>query len=162
MTGKVKVNVNFKGASMKRQIITLAVLAALLITPLASAVAGINAPDLKAEIPFDFVVGTKMLPAGDYKISMTYTPGLVKIQSTDGKSSTMVLTRLNRNNKVNVGSRLLFRRYGRNYFLGSIYTDGRETDHQVPASKAERKAADDAKFLAGRQVQPGIVYVDIK
>jgi len=147
---------------MKRQIITLAALAALLITPLAYAVAGITAPNLKANIPFDFVVGGKKLAAGEYKIIMTNTQGLVKVYSTDGQSSAMIMTRVNRNNKVTVGSRLLFRRYGRNYFLGSIYSNGLDTDLQIPVSKAERKAADDAKFLAGRQVNPEIVYVDFR
>ena len=46
---------------------------------------------LKADIPFDFVVGDKQLHSGEYHVKQTH-PGVMLIQSKDARSSAMVLT----------------------------------------------------------------------
>lgn len=143
---------------MKKQILYLVTLTALLITPLAFA--GVAATvDLKANIPFDFVVGNKSMPAGEYKIRKSSTPGLVQLSNFEDKASAMVITLVVRNLKASKGSRLEFRRYGNQYFLRNIWTEGLQVSHEIPMSRTERKAIDGAKFLAGHPVKPEIVTI---
>lgn len=160
MTDKVKgKRKNIEGVTMKKQILYLVTLTALLITPLAFAGAG-AAVDLKANIPFDFVVGNKSMPAGEYMIRKSSTPGLVQLSNFEEKANVMVITQVVRNLKASKGSRLEFRRYGNQYFLGNIWTEGLQVSHEIQVSRTERKAIDNAKYLAGHSVKPEIVSVD--
>ena len=144
---------------MKKQILNLVALSILLITPLVVVVAGI-ASELNATIPFDFTVGGRSMPAGKYYISETPNPGVIKLTSADKKAAAVIITNAVRSINAANASRLEFRRYGNQYFLGAIWTDGLETGRQIPVSKAERTAIDEARFLTGHDVKPSIFIVD--
>ena len=90
-------------------------------------------------IPFNFYVAGKMLPAGQYHIgrSTEDAEGLV-LRGTDGRTGVFVLTRGIQNKEIQQESKLVFRRYGDQYFLGEVWISGRSTGRELPTSRKER------------------------
>ena len=97
---------------------------------------------LTANIPFDFSVSGKKLPAGKYWVSRAQLgngDAVVQIRSTDGHQN---ITRLTipviTANPMNDGS-LVFHRYGEEYFLSEIWPAGGSTGRVLPKSRTERE-----------------------
>jgi hypothetical protein len=93
---------------------------------------------LKADIPFDFVVGDKQLHSGEYNVKQPH-PGVVLIQSNDASSSAMVLTTAAQAGKISDVNKLVFNRYGDQYFLSKIWAS--DSGRQLPKSRLEREVA---------------------
>ena len=94
-------------------------------------------------IPFNFYVGGKALTAGQYTVARsteTTAEGLV-VRGTDGRSGVFVLTRGIQTAEVQQQSKLVFRRYGDQYFLGEVWTFLRNTGRELPISRKERSLA---------------------
>lgn len=113
----------------------------LLIVALAfvTAVASANAQSA-ANVPFEFVAGSRSLPAGQYYISNSTSGGeVVRIRSAKKEASVFSLTmRLNNGTAVKE-SKLVFHRYGNRYFLAEIWRAG-EGDGQKLFKSREEKA----------------------
>jgi hypothetical protein len=116
---------------------------------------------LRAQIPFDFQVGDKLISAGDYAItSMTSDGSGLRISSTSGKESVIALTDTSSgsvNKKAN--PRLVFHRYGDQYFLAAVWganQDGRE----LRESKRERNLRKEMRAV--RQAGAGVEVVTIE
>ena len=95
---------------------------------------------LIANIPFEFNVGDKTLPAGEYNVlavDANSSNVALKIQSRDGKSSAMVRT-MTVIGKAQDSATLIFRRYGSRYFFAQAWVDGENSGLQAPKSRAER------------------------
>lgn len=90
-------------------------------------------------IPFNFYVAGKTLPAGQYHVgrSTEDSEGLV-LRGTDRRNGVFVLTRGIQTAEVQQQSRLVFRRYGDQYFLGEIWISARSTGRELPNSRKER------------------------
>ena len=95
---------------------------------------------LKADIPFNFVVGDKQLPPGEYHVKQTH-PSLTLIQSHDARSLAMVLTTATQARKISDVGKLVFNRYGDQYFLSKIWTPSSDTGREVRKSRLEREVA---------------------
>lgn len=90
-------------------------------------------------IPFDFYVAGKTLPAGQYHVgrSTEDSEGLV-VRGTDGLTGVFVLTRAIQTAELQQQSRLVFRRYGDQYFLGEVWISARSNGRELPKSRKER------------------------
>ncbi len=99
-----------------------------------------HAQSLKAEIPFEFVVGDKRMPVGEYTVK-PFTPQAVMIQSKDCNSSAIVLSSAVQAKKFQESGKLVFNRYGDQYFLSQIWTPGTFNGRLVPKSRLEREIA---------------------
>ena len=146
---------------MKKQILNLVALLALSIAPLAVSATGIAAK-LTAEIPFDFIAGNQSMPAGKYTLTKSATPGVMEIRSDENNAHAFIVVRGEQANQAPAASRLEFRRYGDQYFLGGIWTEAMTAGYKVVPSRSEREAGEKAKFLAGRPVKPEVVAVNAK
>ncbi len=93
-------------------------------------------------IPFNFYVAGKMLPAGQYQVgrSTEDSEGLV-LRGTDGRTGVFVLTRGIQTAEVQQQSKLVFRRYGDQYFLGEVWISARSNGRGLPLSRKERMVA---------------------
>jgi hypothetical protein len=88
---------------------------------------------VRAYIPFNFTVGQNLLPSGSYIISRDIW-GVVKIQGMDqSRFSTSVTTMGDAHSDG--GDKLIFRKYGDQYFLGRVSTSAFSA--HVPVSKME-------------------------
>jgi hypothetical protein len=94
---------------------------------------------VQAKIPFDFTVGNKVLPAGTYTIK-SESPQVIIIKNHDhpGNSAFSLVNRSS--DKSPDGGKLLFQKYGTQYFLSEILCDSAEMNLTVPASKREKRA----------------------
>jgi len=116
------------------QVLTALTLVAWLMVPATQA----QSIMLKTDIPFDFVVGDKQLHSGEYHVKQTH-PGVMLIQSKDARSSAMVLTTAAQAGKISDVNKLVFNRYGDQYFLSKIWAS--DSGRQLPKSRLEREVA---------------------
>jgi len=91
----------------------------------------------KVEIPFDFSIRDKTLPAGVYSVERIFQDALL-IRSEDGQEACVSLTMPVRAKEVPETGRLLFHRYEDTYFLFQIWEPGSDDGRQVLKSGAER------------------------
>jgi hypothetical protein len=85
---------------------------------------------LIAKVPFDFVVGRSILPAGSYVVSETTTTGVVSIASADNRHHVLVLTNGD-SGRPPAHPELVFKRFEGQNFLARI-TDGYFIEREVP------------------------------
>jgi len=121
---------------MKRSHLAIAVVFALSIL-MTSAVA--QTTHIKANIPFDFVVGKQTLPAGEY--SITGQGMVLQLVRVDGPGSMFVQTYI-AGYKNNVIPRILFHRYGKRSFLSQIWTPDRAREVKASPREVEFARAD--------------------
>lgn len=97
---------------------------------------------LRANIPFDFVVGDKTLAAGEYAVGqMTSTSNEgIAVRSTDGRQGAIRLTNTLQANAPKNRAMLVFNRYGSSYYLSQVWTSGSAEGREMLKSKAERAA----------------------
>ena len=128
---------------MKKQAYTMIAMIVLIGSLAMSAKAQTNGRmALIANIPFQFSIGNKSLPAGEYtlqSISDDSSYVVLRIQSRDGKTSAMLLTSTVKG-KAPARSRLVFHRYGNQYFFTQAWVDGDSTGLEAQKSRAERAA----------------------
>jgi len=99
-----------------------------------TAVGTVNAQSvgIQAEIPFNFVVDNKMLPAGRYTISPTTLNGsTILLRSSDLKTAMFITPCACASAPVREESRLVFRVVGNRYFLWQIWTGGYDTGREL-------------------------------
>jgi hypothetical protein len=92
-----------------------------------------------ANIPFEFSVGYKTMPAGEYSVQTVSSAGNgLLIQSADGKISVLRLSDATENSKNKSHARLVFHRYGERYFLAEVWNGADSTGRQLTKSQEER------------------------
>jgi hypothetical protein len=95
---------------------------------------------IKADIPFDFVVGDKTLAAGEYLVGQitTNSDAGILIRSSDGHQKAISLTNAVSASAPKRKNALTFRRYGNTYFLAQVWLSGSVSGREVLKSKTER------------------------
>jgi len=136
---------------MKKQAYTMIALLVLVGSMAVAAQAQTSGrTQLIANIPFQFNVGTKTLPAGEYSVRQVNPDsdcGVLLLSSRDGNASAMIQVD-SVIGKAQETAKLTFHRYGNKYFFAQAWIDGDNTGMQAPKSKAERAAESE---LAGLQ-----------
>ena len=95
---------------------------------------------IQVNIPFAFVVGSKTMPAGVYSVERR-TQKVLMLRSNDSDNTAMlnaVLVDINRESKR---GRLVFNKYGDEYFLSTVVPSFSDTGYRLPASKEEERLA---------------------
>ena len=93
---------------------------------------------VKANIPFDFTAGGVDLPAGEYQIAATGTPGNLLIRG-EGTQGMFLVSYAAQTNRVEASSKLVFHRYGDRYFLSQIWEQGEVRGSELPMMKVEKE-----------------------
>ncbi len=125
---------------MKKQIIRgFTMLTLLVAVALVTAVVSANgqARTVRANVPFDFIVGDQTLPAGEYSIrAMTASGDALSISNRD--DAVVRLSNTIESRKAPEQSKLVFHRYGERYFLAEVWSGGENTGRQLLKSKQEK------------------------
>ena len=111
---------------------------------------------VRATVPFDFTVGDKLLPAGNYEITKI-SSSAVELQNRDKHVAIFAHTNYDSRQSRN-GSKLVFDKYGDQYFLSEVLCEPSAINVSLPQSKAEKQAR---MHLASLQT-PSQVYVAAK
>ena len=90
---------------------------------------------MKVNIPFAFGVEDRSLPAGEYLVFTVTPERSIRFISTDGKHSAIVNTLPNYASLPSEDSRLVFHRYGNEYFLAQVWTAGQNVARNPLSSK---------------------------
>jgi len=108
----------------------------------------------RADVPFDFVVGDKVLSAATYDISSVAANALV-IRARDGKSALFQIQPADA--KYSMQAMLVFHKYGDRYFLYQIW-DADRHGIQLRESKLEREQ----KLASNSNVVPQEVVLALR
>jgi len=96
---------------------------------------------MKVSVPFTFAVEGHSLPAGEYLV-LTVTPERsIRIVSADGKHSAIVNTLPNYAKSPSTRSRLVFNKYGNEYFLAQVWTAGQNVARNPLSTKRAMEIA---------------------
>ena len=96
---------------------------------------------MTVNVPFAFAVEDHSLPAGEYFV-LTVTPERsIRIISIDGKHSAIVNTLPNYSRVPSENSRLVFHRYGNEYYLVQVWTVGQNVARNPLSSKRAMEIA---------------------
>ncbi len=133
-----------------RSFATLGVLALL------AAASAFGQEGLRANIPFEFRIGTTVMPAGQYVVDrpVNGASGILSVQCHTCAAHVLVLVYNGRGGpKVARGEgRLSFNKYGDTYFLSSAWLFGDGSSSALPLSKAEREIGHSASLAQTSQV----------
>jgi hypothetical protein len=92
-----------------------------------------------AQVPFDFMVNNKFIPAGECVIRGAGMDGqLLAIRNFDARKS--ALSASSHSEETNAAADrtvLVFKQYGGQYFLSEIRLEGSTVPYKLPASRAE-------------------------
>ena len=148
---------------MRKQLFaTLATLSLLFVLTIVSVQAQ-SKNRITAHVPFDFQVGEKTLPAGDYSVKRLSQNTLL-VESADGEQSAIAQAPRNVEGNVNAKpsrEKLVFRQYGDQYFLAQVWMIRGNMGRDINMSGAERKAAAELK-LAQHDAKPQVIEVSAR
>lgn len=147
-------------ASVLTKIGFLSVLA--LVTTVGSASGQSLALKMRANIPFDFIVANKKLPAGEYSIGRVGQDdgdSVLLIRSEDGRAHAIRSTIPVETNHVNDKGMLVFHRYGDQYFLFQVWPASATTGRVLSKSRGEREIERNlaTNLSAGKMANAGAV-----
>ena len=94
---------------------------------------------VKANVPFDFVVGNQTLPAGEYSFALNGA-GMLRITQTSGPTIAGVIAAPKAGSN-DATPRLLFHRYGNRSFLAEVWVGELGVSHQLYTSASELEYA---------------------
>lgn len=120
---------------------------------------------LTANIPFDFSVADKKLPAGKYWISraqQSQGDTIVQIRSAEGNANVLRLTIPVNSVEPMRNASVVFHRYGEEYFLSQVWSKGGSVGRALPKSHAEReleRKAQDNQIAATKGPEINIVTI---
>ena len=121
---------------MKRQALMILATLSLFVMLTATSVDAQSDMHLKVNIPFDFSVREKILPAGEYTVRYV-TQGVLSIRSVDSDAVQTFMTLSAPANTKPDKSSLVFNRYGDQYFLSTIWRAGDNTGLALRRPHAE-------------------------
>jgi hypothetical protein len=136
---------------MKRHLILVAII--ILAGTFTAGAQSLGAQRVVAHIPFAFNVGNRSLPAGKYTITVlnpTSDQKVLQIRSTNGRSTAMIFTTALMGN-VSDDAKLVFQRYGNQYFFARAQLAGDSTSLAAVKSRAERTHEKQAIAAARKQ-----------
>jgi hypothetical protein len=123
---------------MNRRNFLLLIVLGLLI-PLLATQAAAQSNQLFVEVPFSFTACHDQLPAGKYYVRpvSSTNSNLLLVRSEDNRSVDIVCTRDIQGAKAVANGKLVFSRYGDEYFLAEMWFPGQRTGVELPQSERE-------------------------
>jgi hypothetical protein len=128
---------------MKRQALKIFAVLTLFVMAGATLAYSQPTPILRVDIPFNFVVGEDILPAGEYTVERpsNNNQALLLMRNTLRGGVLYTATILIGGRDRQEKSKLVFHRYGDNYFLAQVWKANEEVGRQVGPSRIERRLA---------------------
>jgi len=144
---------------MKKQALTVLSMASLFVLLAVGSAYADPGSEVRADVPFDFIVGNKTYPAGSYAVEYTQPQGAFLIHIAEDESRRTLLW----SNTVPAQSiedhspKLIFNRYGDEYFLTQVWAGGVFAGRELRKFHRERDRA--REYFAKNVSVAEIVYV---
>lgn len=95
---------------------------------------------LAVNIPFAFTAGETTLPAGEYRVQkMDGNSAVLLIRCTEPRGAVMVGTHATGGGTPQEQSKLVFHRYGDQYFLSQVWNAGYSSGRELQISHPEKE-----------------------
>jgi hypothetical protein len=117
---------------MRKQLLVLVAVVALTLAGSSAAYA--QQPVTRITVPFQFIVGDTLLPAGAYLVTNVRDPGMLSVRSEDGKSVATALANMSDMPAPGTNAALSFRKIGGQCFLAAVTTPDARTQ-VIPLTK---------------------------
>jgi hypothetical protein len=98
----------------------------------------IRQPLFRVDVPFAFVVGGVHLPAGHYHVYHPGDPYVIVIEKDDGRARAMAYVHPSTTEASASSTKLVFNKYGDQYFLSQVWTEPDRQVHQCFQCRAEQ------------------------
>jgi hypothetical protein len=108
---------------------------------------------LTANIPFDFHVGSRKLPAGEYtivQVNPASANAVLQLRSKDSSAGALVQMSATIG-RAGKSATLIFNRYGDNYFFAQAWIDGDRNGLQAPTPRSERVIVRELSGIKARE-----------
>ena len=144
---------------MKKQLYMVVTIIALITVAGLSSARAQTTVLLKANVPFEFSVGSKTMPAGQYTVRCTNPSSdkkVLQLRSSHGHESALVIT----SSVIGKGqddSKLVFNRYGDQYFFAQAWLPSESTGMQAPKSRTEKRIA--RELAANKQAKETVAVI---
>jgi hypothetical protein len=93
---------------------------------------------VKADVPFDFAVGDRAYPAGEYTLkSALHDAGIMRLDNTQEPIVGFIPSNSCENAAPSKETKLVFHRVGSRYFLYQVWIAGNLTGREFPKGRAE-------------------------
>jgi hypothetical protein len=97
---------------------------------------------VSGRVPFDFVVGNQVYPAGEYTLrSVEGMNNVLTIRNEDESSTKLTLTHSREKLQPAEKTMFVFHRVGDQYFLAELWVAGNSRGLEIPKSPIETKMA---------------------
>jgi hypothetical protein len=116
------------------------ILITVALAMLATMAASAQTINVKATVPFSFIVGRSTLSAGEYSLKTMSNGQVLALSNREAKITELVLSNSCESLTASK-TKLVFHRYGDRYFLSQIWTEGNNRGHEIPISQREKETA---------------------
>ena len=115
-----------------------------------------------SNVPFDFSVGDKILPAGEYTVrAFTENGNSLAIQNKQSGKSAIRLSNAINASQASEKTKLVFHRYGPRYFLAEVWISGERTGRQLLKTKEESTIESQLATIFPKSEQANYEVVEI-
>jgi hypothetical protein len=122
---------------MKKQIL-FSLLTTVLLMAAGSAYAQLGSRgEVRANVPFDYKVGNAAMTAGDCSIRAAGTGNVLAIRCAGSEAKLALTSPVS--GKPASETKLVFHKYGDEYFLAQVWVQGENTGQQFPKTHAEKE-----------------------
>jgi hypothetical protein len=129
---------SFGGAEMKNAKWMLTMAMILTLMPGLAAAQMSNTDKIVAQVPFNFRVGDRIVPAGECTIqAATMTSKTMVIRNVGARKSLLSTLKPAEMAQAAAANSLTFHKYGERYFLSEIHIEGSRTAYRLPLTGAE-------------------------
>lgn len=94
---------------------------------------------IQADVPFDFIIGNRMMPAGEYSLALNGS-GSLRVSKTSSNEITGIIA-VQVAGSADPTPRLLFHRYGGRHYLAEVWLGEMSMSHRLFTSPAELESA---------------------
>ena len=139
---------------MKKNLLSLAMSLALLM----SAAAQAQTTHMIVTVPFEFIAGNVQLPAGEYEVRPS-DPGVettLSVHNVNSNAGSVVLSNSCQSKKPAADAKLVFYRYGHQYFLAQVWNRNSFAGSQIQiklrqTELAKNQAKDEVVLIASEK-----------
>jgi hypothetical protein len=124
---------------VKKTLLSLAMSLALLM----SAAAQAQTTHIKVTVPFEFTAGNVQLPAGEYEVEAMGPWGgsALSVHNVNSDAGSVVLSGSCRSQKATADGKLVFYRYGHEYFLAEVWNRNSFSGSQIKINLRQKELA---------------------
>ena len=126
---------------MKKQFLILIAIAAFAIVSTTNAF-GQTGKTVKADVKFDFQIGERIYPAGEYLVERVsqQSDNILQIRSVGDANKKQIIVAGAANAGKRQTPKLVFQKYGENYFLTGIFLDTEQWGYSIHRLRRQRES----------------------